>query len=105
MTDGCDQCALWELRYLVAVRAAYYVALHISATVLREAVLNDVAASWAICLDASTNGAAFDQFFRQYCRDIERNVDPALRNTVHHADEYRRVWTAHALNLRAAVAA
>ncbi len=73
-------------------------------TVLREAVLNDVAASWAICLEASTNGAAFDGFFRQYCRDVERDVDPALRNTIHHAEEYRRVWTAHALNLRAAVA-
>jgi hypothetical protein len=42
---------------------------------------------------------------RQAVDDVERHVDPALRNTVHHAEEYRRVWTAHALNLRAAVAA
>jgi hypothetical protein len=99
-TDGCDQCIRWELRYLVAVRASYYVSLHIKQPELRETVLNHIAAAWAHCIRRGSHTKGFHAFFTAYRADVERDVDPHLRNTPAHPTEYRRIWTNHAHALR-----
>jgi len=93
--NACDRCLIWELRHLVAVRAAPYVAQNIEPLDLREAVLDHMTAAWA--LRASFRGSKdFNEFFFAYCLDVERDVDPARRRGREHTDEYRRVWRNHA---------
>jgi hypothetical protein len=96
MTEPCPECALWELRYLVAIRAGYYLTLHIRETALREAVLDHLCAAWILRFrDGAPN--TFRQFFAEYCRDVETDMHPLHRN---HPAELRRVWTNHARILR-----
>ena len=97
--EDCDRCLVWELRYLVAVRVAYYLTIHIRDPRLRETVIAHVATAWVLCVSNSSHRAGFERFFADYCTDVERNLDPTLQNTARHAAEFRRVWTNHALTL------
>src|SRR5262245_60430902 len=84
----CDDCILWELRLQVAVRATYYLALHIREVDLRIAVLEDLTAAWAVDVFDGAGPEGFQRFFAGYCADVERDVDPSKRNTPEHPAEY-----------------
>jgi hypothetical protein len=94
---SCQMCEHWELRFLVSVRAAYYLTLHLPEPELREAVLGHLTACWTahIAKKGSAPGT-FEDFFTDYCEWVERDADPRLFNTGAHAAEYNRVWMNHA---------
>ena len=95
MTENCQRCALWELRLLVAVRAAGYVSQHVRPFSLREVVLEHMAAAWAAHVSTHPEPGPFMRFFTAYCADIEREVARGDNTAARH-----RVWTNHALALR-----
>jgi hypothetical protein len=100
-SDGeCEDCTAWQLRFEVAVRASYYLTIHVAELELRTAIIDDLAANWAVSVrDRSTDGG-FRRFFADYCRDVEREIDASTKNTSDHRFEYRRVWVNHARCLR-----
>jgi hypothetical protein len=93
----CGGCLVWQLRFQVAIRA-YYVAARVASPDVRELVLDDVAAAWAAWLDRGV-GKDFEDFFIEYCAEVERSVNPGLRATVEYATECNRAWARHAVAL------
>nr|BFE62467.1 hypothetical protein GCM10020063_069930 [Dactylosporangium thailandense] len=96
-TDDCGDCAALELRYLVALRACYYLTLHIRHLRFRERVIEDVALKFAqIFVTVDDDSLDFNGFFDAYCAEVQVAIDPAMLRAHEHEIEYRRVWTNHA---------
>jgi len=98
--DECEQCALWEVRHQVAIRATYYLSLYISELSLRKAVLEHITGAWAQRVRNGCAPGEFQAFFDAYRADVECGVNLALCKAGYLTSEYRRVWTNHALVLR-----
>jgi hypothetical protein len=86
----------WELRYHAAMRAACYVTIRIDAHHLRARVVEHVAVCWWRCCLHGGHPDGLDGFFRDYCRDVEHDVDRQAKDV---SWELHRVWTNHAVML------
>lgn len=95
---ACGDCVSWAIRYTVAMQASYYLTLHIVSPRLREHVLDDLAAGYAVAL-ASKEVAAFAEYFELYTDRVERALDPEKLRRGEHMFEFRRVWANHAIRL------
>jgi hypothetical protein len=93
----CAGCAALELRFQVALRVGYYLALHIESVQLREPVIEHITAAYVKRFGSSGGvPGKFDEFFDAYCEDVECDADPAMIRAGEQTVEYRRVWTNHA---------
>jgi hypothetical protein len=86
----------WRLRYHAALRAACYLTIRIDQPHLRMRVVEHLAVCWWRSCANGGHPNGLDGLFRDYCRDVERDVDPKPRDTTW---ELHRVWTNHAVLL------
>jgi hypothetical protein len=80
------------------LEATYYLTLHIVSPRLREHVLDDVAAGYAVAL-ASNEVAGPAEYFEAYTERVERALDQEKLRRGEHMAEFRRVWSNHATRL------
>src|SRR5262249_32789575 len=88
--DICDCCLVWDARHRVTMQALYDLTLHIRQVDLRETVLEHMTLTWMACLAAGGHPRGVEGFVDDYCRDVERDADPALHNSEHHRWELHR---------------
>lgn len=86
----------WEVRYNAAMRAAFYLTVRIDQPHLRNRVIEHVAVCWWRSCGAGGHPDGLDGIFREYCRDVERDMDPTAKDK---GWEAHRVWTNHAVLL------
>jgi hypothetical protein len=83
----------WRVRYHVAMRAACYLTIRIRQPHLRARVVEHMAVCWWRCCANGGYPDGLSGLFREYCADVERDVDVG---TSDRDWELHRVWTNHA---------
>jgi hypothetical protein len=96
---GCFSCELWELKFLIALRAGGAISHHIGQPELRANVVEHITVNWCRCVE-SGEPPEFDDFLDGYCASVELDVDPRATGTKRRDWEHHRVWTNHAALLR-----